>query len=220
LSRRAVLDFQQSEGHRLDARTIEWMKASARIQAFGRGSGKVTVPPADWTTTFGSLASGDNYFMVYNSTISDMYGCMRAGAGRCSGIPSRDWYDWDSAADIGGDFAINVFRSRATLITVAKHDGMISSRMIADGLSTGAIPHVLRCPQPNGFCGAMYTSRSTMCSLPGIMTIFYDPIDGHMGEFTAVTMPTGYSAGHSVTMRDGDKFKAGVQAWFESTKNP
>ena len=206
----------------VDASTIEWMKASARSQAFGREYGSIASPGNDWLDAFGhTLAQGDNYFLTGNQRVLDGYCTYDPNAGGCTGPPSRQWdSDADTSADVGGDFVLNAYRLRGTLITVAKYDAAVPSQSIPDALNDG-IPHVLPCPQPGGApCGASYLPNwSTSCSRPGIMRIFLAPIDGFTGQIVDVWMPTAYDAGHSVTMQDGDSLEAEVRAWFFDTSS-
>jgi len=180
------------------------MKASARSQAFGREHGNIVSPSNDWLNTFGyTLAPGDNYFLGLNNGVQDGYGCRRdyAGTGWCTGSVSRQWRsDYPTGADVGGDFALNVYRLGGTLITVTKYDSVVPSQAISDALNSGDIPNVLPCPQPGSIpCGAYYQpNQSTPYSSPGIMRIAFTPIDGISGTTVNITMPTAYNSGHSV----------------------
>jgi hypothetical protein len=205
----------------VDASTIAWMHASARTQAFGRDAGDIVAPSQSWLDTFGhTLVAGDNYFMVQNNKVYDGYGCMRSTSTLlCTGTPARDWYN--AGGDIGGDFIVNTRRIE-TLITVTKHDSVVSTLSIAKGLNDGNPSfnqYLQTCPQPHGgHCGVSYSSTTAWTpplSHPGEMSIAFN-IEGYTGISTVV-MPTAYESGHSVTMRDGDNFMSDVQKWYKNT---
>jgi hypothetical protein len=209
----------------VNATTVEWMKASARTQAFGRDQAyeqtPIRAPTPEWLNAFGQLSSAtDNYFIVENDRVNSAYGCLKdfGGTNFCTGTKIARQLS-TSGVDVGGAFVIDAYRLWGTLITVTKYDVYVPSQAISDALNTGLVTPVLPCPQPNGIaCGSWYNpTYPTGCSLPGVMGIAYQPIDGHSGIVVNVRMPTAYNAGHSVTMQDGDRFKEDVQTWFRGT---
>ncbi|MBN1606559.1 MAG: choice-of-anchor A family protein [Polyangiaceae bacterium] len=209
----------------VDATTIEWMKASARAEAFGRDQAysqtPIQSPTPEWLSTFGALSGPtDNYYIVQNDRVNDSYGCLRDFGGTilCTADPPYARTYTAAGVDVGEAFVMNMYRLSATLITVTKYDYAVPTQAIIDALNEGSISNVRPCqPGQDPFtCGAYYNpTYPTACSLPGFMQVALTPMGGQSYPYVKASMPTSYDAGHSVTMQDGDRFRADVQAWFE-----
>jgi hypothetical protein len=56
----------------VDPTTIDWLHASARTHAYGRGSGILAAAP-EMTATFGALGADDSYFLIRNYSAGAKY---------------------------------------------------------------------------------------------------------------------------------------------------
>jgi len=89
----------------VDPTTIDWLHASARTRAYGRGSGGSVAAP-EMTATFGALGADDSYFLIRNPVAGSSY----------NGV-SRWWTD----SAIGVSFLNDVVYVK-TFITNARLD--------------------------------------------------------------------------------------------------
>lgn len=105
----------------VDPTTIQWLRASERVNAYGRTAGAI-VPAPELVDEFGSLNAGDNYYMTQNTAQLAAY----PGA--------RTWLD----PNIGGSF-LGSLRYVNTFITNARWDMVVWSPDIptALGMYTG-----------------------------------------------------------------------------------
>jgi len=193
----------------VDARTIEWMKAANRTDAYGREDGTSST---DMVLAFGDLLSNtDSYFVQQNSDVF----CGYYGCGAPAPTPKQPWtplnharqwddyppYGPDTGADTGADFLNNVLNGTAAFITVAKYDAVIESPSAASGL--------------DDVCSAgqsvVYnaTTPTDIPARPGAALITYSAT-----QKQSVTMPTSYNSGHTVSMRAPADLLADVLQWY------
>ena len=183
-----VVNLKQALG--VDPTTIEWMKASARIYAYGRDTGSViqdNQTDMSNASNFGALQSPtDRYFVILNDEVNVGY----SGA-----------EDWEEAGGrVGDDFLLNVQAGVGTFITVAQYDQVIWSPAIPEALESLANPP----PGSIGFqdienlvSSVTYDgSHNTGLARSGRMSIVYKSPSATLYP----AMPGKYLAGHVVTM--------------------
>jgi len=174
----------------VDAKTIEWMKASSRTLSYGRDLSRNNglQHDTDMSTTFGPLQGTEQYYLTANLGISDGYGCAPDSRYVCTGTVSRQWQA--AGIDIGKRFLENMAIGAKTFITRTTLDALVRSEAIAVALNDPIfnIWNVDYNP----------TSWSGISARPGVMTVTYS--SGHVpGTTVRVQMPT-YAAGHHITM--------------------
>jgi choice-of-anchor A domain-containing protein len=222
----------------VDALTIQWMKRTERVGAYGRDQG---FSSADMIHNFGddtALPSGDNYFVEQNDWVNRGYGCNPPSpVSSCTGIPSRDWDDVPPSTglgvggEVGFDFTKSVQNGVWSFITATRFDRAIFSPGIALALNdlVSRDPDDPNTPAPE--FGTLvskveYASDGTtpVTARPGLMRITYrSPAPEKI-----VVMPT-YTSGHSVTFRvptaanpsqpnTGAQLLADMKQWYISAK--
>ncbi len=193
----------------VNAKTIAWMYASARTNAYGRNNSQtVSYSTTDMINTFStsqsSLQSDDAYFVRDNTGVLLGYGYQ-------SSNPSRQWDDapttgnlsTDTGIAVGSDFVNNLHSGVQTFITVTQYDGVVRTQAIQDALNDGNFSSLVS--------NASYSStQSVISGSPGGMHI-----SGPSGMWD-VAMPY-YTSGHTVVMRTPGQLLADVIKWYLST---
>jgi choice-of-anchor A domain-containing protein len=189
----------------VDSTTIEWMKASARKNAYGRANvDSIFVhDTTDMNSIFGGLVAGDSYLVLLSQEVGEAYGSGTA-------TPARTWSSPGAGALSGTDFVRHPQNGVATFITVAKHDWVIWSPSIAFALEYLALNDANFGSLVSG-AGYSDTYPTDISARPGAMEIYYSS-----GATRFITMPT-YDAGHSVTMRKPAELLADVMQWYKDS---
>ena len=176
----------------IDPTTIEWMHASARTRAYGRGSGTIVSTP-EMTTSFGTLGTDDNYFLILNQAVLTSYA-----------TGSRWWTD----PTIGVSF-LNDLVYVNTFITNAKFDMVVWTPAIATALGsyTGVASSVVD------------SNTRTGIARPGWIEVNF--VHGVIPDPTSreIRFPFYATAGHTVTARASAELLADVMQWYPSTSS-
>ena len=192
---------------RVNAKTIEWMKASARTKAYGRSdtSTRTSIVPnsTDMIDTFGSLNSEDNYLVNQNNLTFLPYG-------DATSTPARRYYSPGAGLITGFDFVLRATFGVSSFITVTEHDWNVWTPAIAPSLNGYAHTD----PDFMSFVSSVgYTDvGGNGLPRPGYMSINYPS-----GGSTVVVMPTSYDSGHQVTMRAPAELLSDVLQWYKSS---
>jgi hypothetical protein len=175
----------------VDPTTIDWLYASARRTAYGRTSGTITSTP-ELTTTFGALASDDNYFVVLNTSATGPFSSS-----------ARNWHD----SAIGLNFLSDLVYVD-TFITNAKYDMVVWTPAIAPGLAsfTSTVASAVIDTAP----------RMGITRL-GWITVTYQPGVIPAPATREIRLPSYSSAGHTVSIRDPANLLADVMQWYSSS---
>jgi hypothetical protein len=178
----------------VNPKTIEWMKASSRTQAYGRTRDQVVSAP-EMVAAFGTLNTDDNYFLSHNTDVGNGYVVSTNPT-----VYSRSWFN--SGPSIGTSF-LSVLQNVTTLITYAKFDTVVW---------TPAIPQALRDSAFSGLVSSVAYSATQSNGLdrPGLVTVTYSS-----GSKRAFPLPL-YEAGHTVTMLTPADFLNDVKKWYLS----
>jgi choice-of-anchor A domain-containing protein len=196
----------------VNAKTIAWMNDQTRLdRAYGRASTTSnlveTVTPIDLASTsnFGPLNNDDNYLVLVNHTVSEPYGS--CGSQTCTPPTANRWNTSGVGVTTGKAFANNVRNGVKTFITVAQYDAVIWSPSIPLAIN-GRSPVVADyAPTEANVC-----SSNNNGLRPGVMSLMYDSYpNGHVEN---ITMPTAYSAGHTIPMRAPAELLADVSTWY------
>jgi len=176
----------------VDPTTIEWLHARARTRAYGRSDGTLVSTP-EMTTSFGTLGTDDNYFLVLNHAVELGYG-----------TGSRWWTD----PTIGVSF-LNDLVYVDTFITNAKLDMVVWTPAIATALRsyTGVASSV------------MDSSARTGITRPGWIEVNF--VHGVIPDPTSreIRFPLYPTAGHTVTARAPTELLADVMQWYPGTSS-
>ena len=175
----------------VDPTTIEWLRASARTRAYGRGSGS-TVSTPEMTATFGTLGSDDSYFLILNSAVLSAYSSS-----------SRWWLD----PNIGTSFLNNTVNVK-TFITNARLDMVVWSP---------AIPPALKTYSSLVSNSVHDTTTRTGITRPGWIQLTYLPSVVPAPSTREIRFPYYAAAGHTVTIRQAAELLADVRQWYAST---
>jgi len=175
----------------VDPTTIAWMHASARTRAYGRSNGTIVSTP-EMTTTFGTLGTDDNYFVILNQSVLSGYG-----------TGSRWWTD----STLGVSF-LNDLVYVNTFITNANYDMVVWTPAIAPALGS--------------YASLVSTSVLDSASRSGVDRpgwIEVNFVHGVIPEPTSreIRLPKYPTAGHTVTARAPDQLLADVMQWYSST---
>lgn len=180
----------------VDPRTIEWMGAAARVNAYGKGGG--TAAP-DMEAAFGNLNADDSYYIVSNAEFVLPYSGARA------------WYS-DGAGALSAEQFVTASRWGVnTFLTVSRYDSVVPSLGVPYAIA-------LFSQDPSDPLGGIissvgYNPDSTLFGLdrPGTMTLKYVPSGNYQ---VPIAMPHYYEAGHTVPRRAPAELKADVERWY------
>jgi hypothetical protein len=174
----------------VDPTTIDWLHASARTHAYGRGSGILAAAP-EMTATFGALGADDSYFLIRNYS---------AGAKYSS--DSRWWTD----SAIGVSFLNDVVYAK-TFITDARLDMDVWAPAIP--IALGQYPSLVS--------SSVYdaTSRAGVARA-GWIDLDYLPSVASNPTTREIRFPYYATAGHAVTMREPGELLADVMQWYSN----
>ena len=185
-----------------NVRTIEWMKASSRKAAYGRGTADGTVISApNMNVTFGVLNAEDNYFVTLNDWV-------------LNGYPDARQFDSEGAGLLNAtSFANNLHNGVFTFISVAKHDANVWTPEIPVAIEA------LRQQNPQTFGQLVFKiaydpSANNGLARPGSMSLWYNATGS---DSRLVTMPHAYESGHTIPMRDPGSLLADVKQWYNNT---
>jgi hypothetical protein len=172
----------------VDPTTIDWLHASARTHAYGRGSGIFADAP-EMTATFGALGADDSYFLIRNYA---------AGAKYSS--DSRWWTD----SAIGVSFLNDVVYAK-TFITDARLDMDVWAPAIP--LALGQYPSLVS--------SSVYDAAArTGVARAGWIELNYLPSVASNPTTREIRFPYYATAGHAVTMREPGELLADVMQWY------
>jgi hypothetical protein len=174
----------------VDPVTIEWLYARARGRAYGRAAG-TTVSTPEMVAAFGTLAAGDNYFLILNTDVL---------AGRSG---ARTWHD----PMIGVSFLHNLVYVD-TFITSAKLDMAVWTPAIAPALAsyTSLVASA-----------TLDSAPRAGVARPGWIAVSYVP--GAIPDATTreIRFPFYAAAGHMVSIREPAHLLADVRQWMDGT---
>jgi hypothetical protein len=174
----------------VDPTTIDWLHASARTRAYGRGTGSIVAAP-EMTATFGALGADDSYFMIRNSVAGYKYSS-----------DSRWWTD----SAIGVSFLDDVVYVK-TFITTAKFDMDVWAPAIPAAL--GEYPSLVS--------SSVYDSAArTGIARAGWIELDYLPSVASNPTTREIRFPYYATAGHAVTMRAPGELLADVMQWYSN----
>jgi len=194
-----------------DARSIQWMHATERGEAYGKGgpSQSDSISTADMIATFGSLSNSDDaYFTRASGPVGTVYGFQTPAE-------AADYTSNESGAHVGTAFVQNVMDGVRTFITVSDFGITVRSKAIPVGLDA------LR--QDAGL-GAHLASLVTDIAHEEDFAVFESPRIGRMkltlldGEEITVAMPGTYHAGHMIEMRAPSELLEDVKEWYRSVE--
>jgi hypothetical protein len=196
----------------VDPRTIRWMYADEREQAFGRDEGidgDMGVLVEDGG--FGGLTTNDSYFVGANSYVHTRYG------DETPSPPARDWTELGTDVEINFsiDFANNVIRGVRTFITVSSFDRTIYTPAISTVLSY--LTGVACASEPETPClarllnGVEYV-KSYPNGLPRSGAMFLRDI---LNKQYRITMPGLYDGGHTVPLMVPGHEDGAAQLWAD-----
>jgi hypothetical protein len=174
----------------VDPTTIEWLHATARTRAYGRGSGIVVSAP-EMTATFGMLGADDNYFLIRNYLAGYRYSS-----------DSRWWTD----ATIGESFLNDVLYAK-TFITNARLDMDVWAPAIPVAL--GQYPSLVSSSVHD-------TAARTGFVRAGWIQISYLPSVAPDSTNREIRFPFYPTAGHTVTMRAPGELLTDVMQWYSN----
>jgi hypothetical protein len=172
----------------VDPTTIAWLYANARTTAYGRDSGVVFSAP-EMTTTFGTLASGDNYLLAWNSSVASSYG--------------RGWSD----SNIGRNFLADLVYVN-TFITNAKYDTVVWTPAIAQALAT--YTDLVSSSTIDG------VARMGIVR-PGWIKVTYAQGVIPAPNTREIRFPIYAEGGHMVSVREPANLLADVMQWYGAT---
>lgn len=178
----------------VNPRTIAWMTAGARVNAYGRGGGAAA---PEMVAEFGALNADDSYYVMGNSNVLTSYpGARRwssAGAGELNTV----------------QFLAGLSHGVNTFITSARYDSVVPTI----GIPYAIAGFAQTAPVSNWIQGVYYNDTNTSFGLPraGWMGFPYQP-DGSF--VVAIAMPQHYEAGHTVSWRAPVELKQDVMKWY------
>jgi choice-of-anchor A domain-containing protein len=150
----------------VDPRTIEWMSAAARVNAYGRSSGPSSAETPDMENEFGELmAEDDSYYVRRNGDALDNY-------------PSARYWDSQGAGELSAtQFVEGLYNGVETFITVARYDSVVP---------TVGIPHAIQWfalgsgPVSDWIYNVWYEAENSYYGLArsGVMILGYQPCAG------------------------------------------
>jgi len=202
-----------------DARSIQWMYATERGEAYGKGgpSQSDSISTADMIATFGDLSNPDDaYFTRASGPVGTVYGFQTLAQ-------AAHYTSNESGAHVGTAFVRNVMDGVKTFITVS--DAGISVR-------SEAIPVALDALRQDAGLGAELASLVSDIAHEPDIAVFASPRVGWSsaprvgmmkltlldGEEITVAMPGMYHAGHMITMRTPLELLLDVEEWYRSVE--
>jgi pimeloyl-ACP methyl ester carboxylesterase len=172
----------------VDPTTIDWLHASARTRAYGRGEGSIVDAP-EMTATFGTLGAQDSYFLIRNTVAGYKYSS-----------DSRWWTD----SAIGVSFLNDVVYVK-TFITNARLDMDVWAPAIPVAL--GEYPSLVS--------SSVYDAISrTGVARAGWIRLDYLPSVASNPTTREIRFPSYATAGHAVTMRASGELLTDVVQWY------
>ncbi|MBN1605221.1 MAG: choice-of-anchor A family protein [Polyangiaceae bacterium] len=191
----------------VNPRTIEWMHASARTTAYGRGDGLTPEETPEMWEEFEDLGTDDSYFVPFSGAAFASYGEGTTDVARRWNSPLAGYKSTIA-------FVNNDLRGVQTFITVGRYDAEVFSPRIVPAINgfVAAYPDFAAVVSGSDY----RLDTPTEIPSPGAMWLFYTPlVETRTSEFN---FPT-YAAGHTVTLRAAAaaQFKTDVQQWFIST---
>ncbi len=205
---------------KVNPRTIQWMYATERGKAYGKGANGFS--SADMTSVFGDFSDpiaplynpDDNYFVSLNQDpVRILYG---DGTGQVA----MDWNSKVGGAHVATAFARNVIDGVRTFISVGRRDLAIRSNAIPT-----ALKHLRAAPEGAEFASLVnevlyddafnWTFSDEPFARPGAMQ--FELSSGSWSLL--VVMPHMYEAGHMIEMGAPAELREDVMTWyFQSTQ--
>jgi hypothetical protein len=178
----------------VDVTTIDWMKASFRTEAYGRGVGEHIPDDSLMRTPFGELnkTKGDNYFVETNSVVIKGYDS-----------DSRTYTD----NSIGTSFLQNVVHVN-TFITNARYDLRVYTPSLVDALKDSTYSSLL---DNNG--AEWDSTPNPEFVRPGWLNLTYK-VGVANPQQRRIRFPP-YLAGHSVSVQGYKELLADVVQWYQ-----
>jgi choice-of-anchor A domain-containing protein len=178
----------------VDPRSIRWMYATERTDAYGRNDGRIA-SPINMPAVFGeNLGTEDNYMVMRNDIAVDGY----PGASL--------WYSPGAGLRVGTAFVKHLKNNISTFLTVTKYDTVVRSP---------DIPYALGLLQNQGELDNLvdfftYNPTATnSLARPGVMWAHF--LDGAVKP---ATMTHTYASGHTVPMRAPAELLTDVKLWY------
>ncbi|HEY5284540.1 MAG TPA: hypothetical protein VIM14_17245 [Polyangia bacterium] len=174
----------------VDPKTIDWLHASARTTAYGRGTGTMVDTP-ELNAAFGSLGPDDRYLLLFNP-------------GVVSGSGTRRW--WSTDPTLGANFLTDLIYVR-TFITNAKYDTVVWTPAIPGALAvyTGLVAGV-----SIDAAARAGVARTGWIEVSYAQDIGVDPV------VREIRFPYYENAGHAVPVRASAELLADVMEWYAS----
>jgi len=200
-----------------DARSIRWMYATERGEAYGKGGQSYSISTTDMIGAFGDLSNPDDaYFTLDSSPAKTVYGID-------TDAEATAFNSYEGGAHVGTAFVRNVMDGVKTFITVS--DAGISVR-------SEAIPAGLDVLRQDAVLGAHLASLVSDIDHEPDIAVFASPRVGWSspprvgmmkltlldGEEITVAMPGMYHAGHMITMRTPLELLLDVEEWYRSVE--
>jgi pimeloyl-ACP methyl ester carboxylesterase len=172
----------------VDPKTIEWLFASARTTAYGRGDG-IGVDTPEMNATFGSLGPDDSYLLLFNPGVVNGTGAARS---------------WSTDSALGADFLVDLVHVR-TFITNAKYDMTAWTPAIPGALAfyAGLVAGV-----------RIDTTARAGVARTGWIEVSYAEDIGVDPAVREIRFPSYEDAGHAVPVRASAELLADVMDWY------